>query len=158
MLNSYDSESGKNFIVKKQKPTSSRREIMRGWDTVSRCDFLCFIPPIIPLGHVDRPPFPASSTLSTSQPSFAARAHTGTHFLQGYSFSRRGKSSYSVAARLDHRETMAAIKSTGSLLFLAQAIAAVSLLLSGVKACDSWSPVICSASGFKCRCTTNCSG
>lgn len=110
---------------------------MRGWDTVSRCDFLCFIPPIIPLCHVARPPFPVSSTLSTRQPSFAARAHTGAHFPQGYSFSHRGKSSYSVAVRLDHRETMAAIKSTGSLLFLAQAIAAVSLLLSSVKASDS---------------------
>lgn len=137
MLNSNDSDRDNNFIVKKKMPTGSRREIMRGWDTVSRCDFLGFIPPIIPLGHVDLPPLPASSTLSTSQPSFAVRAHAGAHFPQGYGFSRRGKSSYSVAARLDHRETMAAIKSTGSLLFLARAIAAVSLLLSSVKACDS---------------------
>lgn len=64
MLNSDDSERDKNFIVKKKKPTGSRREIMRGWDTVSRCDFLCFIPPIIPLGHVDRPPFPPPSPVS----------------------------------------------------------------------------------------------
>lgn len=67
----------------------------------------------------------------------AASLHMGAPFPQGYSFSRRGTSSYSEAVRLDHRETMAAIKSTGCLLFLAQAIAAVSLLLSSVKALDS---------------------
>lgn len=113
----------------------------------SRFDLLwrtCFTPPIIPFFAliilcVLRP------LLSPRQPRLSARVCIGACFPQGYSFSCRGKPSYSVAMGLDHRETMAAIKSTGCCLFLAQAITAVSFLLNSSEALDLWSPVICSA-------------
>lgn len=74
---------------------------------------------------------------SPRQPWLTMWVRLGAHFPQGYSFSCRGKPSYSAAVGLDHRETMAAIKSTGCCLFLAQAITTASLLLNSAEACDS---------------------